>query len=170
MLFGNISRRTLIQLCFHPPEPWVTSAIHRLSFPNKLFQGCRRCLEANFILLCNLPSQSVGAALCYSAWLCHKELKFGVLDLLSSCRQLLGCPSAFLWPDSTHLNPFHKVWIPFWRCVLPASDHLGSISESNFKEAKSQQHLGVHIHGEILIYKHFPGKKKFKGGFISRLY
>lgn len=168
MLFVSISRGTLIQLCLHPVKPWVTSAIHLLSFPSNLSQCCSTCLEAIFILLCNLCllSQSVVAALCYSAWLCHKELSFVVLDILSSCRRLLGCPSASLLPDLTSLNPcFPQVCAP---CLILSWKHIWKqLQSSQISTAFGSPHTWWNPGPSTQTYSK---QEKVKGGLISRLY
>lgn len=84
-------------------------------------------------------AQSVSAALCYSAWLYHKELGF-----------IFALPSSYWAVLPPPLCQTQQAWIPlpvFQRCVLHASEHLGRISQNSSRSAKSQQDLGVHICG-----------------------
>lgn len=123
-----------------------------------------------FILLCNLHLPS------HSLWLLPFVIVPGFttksLALLSLPFQVaVGSYWAALQPPVCQTQ---QAWIPqaiFWRHVLHAADHLGSISQSSFKPAKCQQDLGVHMHGEILVlvYKCLPGRE-IKGGLINRLY
>lgn len=98
-------------------------------------ESCPQFISSHFPTTCHRPyyllrdtfypavqpaspkAPSVATAFCYSAWLYHKELGF-IFALPSSCRQLLGCPSASPLPDSTSLHPltyFPKMCAPCLR-------------------------------------------------------